>query len=106
MRGKGVFKRVAAACGCEYEYMRPQGWSIALNSLSHLDTTSVPKYHIQISMVWYLPMIRRYLSHSWVPRSAVLAHDTKISAHYMGAQELHLQCNSCTAEPLNLFGRP
>ena len=41
-------------------------------------TTSVPKSHIQISIVWYSPMIRGYLSHSWAPRSAVLAHDTKI----------------------------
>ena len=52
-------------------------------------TTSVPKSHIQVSMVCYSPMVRRYLSHSWAPRSAILAHDMRVFVHYIGAQKLH-----------------
>ena len=78
----------------------------AQTAMYHAHTTSVPKSHIQISMVWYSPMIRRYLSHSRAPGSAILAHDTKISLHYMGAQKSYQKCNFGGAEPLTLFGRP
>ena len=62
---------------------------LAIQRAEPSNITSVPKSHIQISTVWYSPMIRRYLSHTWAPRSAVLAHDTKISVYYMGAPKLH-----------------
>ena len=65
-------------------------------------TTSVPRSHIQISMVWYSPMIRRYLSTTCAPKNCtestfpgVLSPLLCLGAHVCG------QISSCHGRVTN-----
>ena len=107
LRTSSYFWSAGVDCRFEHPHLRagvPRAGR-GSNNEEPTPTTSMPKSHIQISMVRYSPMIRRYLSHSWAPRSAILGHDTcEDICHYMGAQNCTKSAFFAVLNPLLCLG--